>query len=331
MSPAWWRWARLLGAAAILAALGLQLGAEPFLLAFRRVDPGVLVAGTAIAVVTTVAAAWRWRTVAGVLGVDLALPGAVAGYYRSQFLNSVLPGGVLGDVHRGVRHGRDAGDLARALRAVVWERTAGQLVQVLLVLLALLLLPSPLSSPWAGSPLGVAWAVGGAGLVVLGLLLVLARRRVAAAGAVPRSRGPVGSVVAADLRAGLLARRALVVVAASSAVAVAGTVATFLLAAGAVGVQAPPERLLLLALLVLLASSVPVSIAGWGPREGAAAWAFGAAGLGAAEGVSVAVVYGVLVLVASLPGGAVLLADRPVRSRGPQPAATALVAGSPHG
>ena len=43
----------------------------------------------------------------------------------------MLPGGVLGDVHRGVVHGRAAGSTSRALRAVGWERFAGQVVQLL--------------------------------------------------------------------------------------------------------------------------------------------------------------------------------------------------------
>jgi bacteriorhodopsin len=59
-----------------------------------------------------------------------------------------------------------------------------------------------------------------------------------------------------------------------------------------------------------MASAVPTNIAGWGPREGAAAWAFGSVGLGAAQGVTVAVVYGVLALVATLPGAVVLLVAR---------------------
>ncbi len=40
-----------------------------------------------------------------------------------------------------------------------------------------------------------------------------------------------------------------------------------------------------------------------------AAWAFSAAGLGAAQGVATAVVYGAMVLVASLPGAGVLVAE----------------------
>jgi uncharacterized membrane protein YphA (DoxX/SURF4 family) len=49
------------------------------------------------------------------------------------------------------------------------------------------------------------------------------------------------------------------------------------------------------------------SVGGWGPREGMTAWVFGAAGLGAEQGVATAVVYGVMVLVASLPGAAFLV------------------------
>jgi hypothetical protein len=63
-------------------------------------------------------------------------------------------------------------------------------------------------------------------------------------------------------------------------------------------------------LLILIAMGLPLNVGGWGPREGVAAWAFGAAGLTADLGVSTAVVYGVLVLVASLPGAVVLLAWR---------------------
>ena len=82
--------------------------------------------------------------------------------------------------------------------------------------------------------------------------------------------------------------------------------ATFLIAARTAGTTAPLSRMLPLALLVLLAMVLP-SVGGWGPREGMTAWVFGAAGLGAAQGVATAVVYGVMVLVASLPGAAVLV------------------------
>ena len=62
-----------------------------------------------------------------------------------------------------------------------------------------------------------------------------------------------------------------------------------------------------LALIVMQAAALP-SIGGWGPREGVTAWAFAAAGLGASLGVATAVVYGVIVFVATLPGAVVLVA-----------------------
>ena len=66
---------------------------------------------------------------------------------------------------------------------------------------------------------------------------------------------------------------------------------------------------------MLLLAALP-NVGGWGPREGAAAWAFAAAGLGASLGVATAVVYGVMVLAASLPGAVVLVAGIVARRDG---------------
>jgi glycosyltransferase 2 family protein len=110
---------------------------------------------------------------------------------------------------------------------------------------------------------------------------------------------------ACDVRDGLLARGAWPAIALASALVVAGHAITFLVAAQAAGVTAPLSRMLPLALLVMLGAALP-NVGGWGPREGVTAWAFAAAGLGASRGVATAVVYGVMVFVASLPGAAVL-------------------------
>jgi len=146
MSRTPWAWARAVGVAATFAVLVWRVGTGPFLDGIRTVDGQALAAAAGLAVLTTVCCAWRWSLVARGLGVGVSLGAAVAAYYRSQFLNSTLPGGVLGDVHRAVRHGRDAGDLGRGLRAVAWERTAGQLVQIGLAVVVLLVLPSPVRS-----------------------------------------------------------------------------------------------------------------------------------------------------------------------------------------
>jgi len=305
-----WGWASPAGGAVTLAVVVWRLGAGPFLDGVRAVDAGALAAAAAVGLLTTVCCAWRWTAVARGLGVRLSLPAAVAAYYRSLFLNLTLPGGVVGDVHRGVSHGRDVDDIGRGLRAVAWERTAGQVVQVVLTVALLLALPSPVR-PWM--PL-VAIALLG---TVIGMVLV---GRVHPGGGRPRW-ARLRDVVAGDVRDGLLARRALPVIAFTSAVVVLGHAVTFMIAARAAGTTAPALRMLPLALLAMMAMVLP-GVAGWGAREAATAWVFGAAGLGAGQGVATAVVYGVIVLAASLPGAVVLVAvwlSRIRLSRRPEP------------
>ena len=290
------RWAHL-AAAATLGVLVWRVGTGPFLDGLRAVDGRALAAASGLAVLTTVCCAWRWRTVAGGLGVELPLRTAVAAYYRSLFLNVTLPGGVVGDVHRGISHGRESRDVGLGLRAVAWERSAGQAVQILLTIAVLLVLPSPVR---AVAPL-VAVAVLG---VVVGAAVIIRSRPAGTGG---RSRwARLRRAAGRDLRDAVLTRRAWAPIAVASTLVVAGHAVTFVIAARTAGATAPPDQLLPLALLVLVGAALP-NIGGWGPREGVTAWAFAAAGLGASLGVATAVVYGVMVFVASLPGAAVLL------------------------
>src|SRR6185369_12964618 len=86
--------------------------------------------------------------------------------------------------------------------------------------------------------------------------------------------------IAGDIRGALLARRAWPVIVLASLLVVMGHAITFVIAARTAGADAPLSELFPLALLAMLAMVLP-SVAGWGPREGATAWAFAAAGLGA--------------------------------------------------
>jgi glycosyltransferase 2 family protein len=295
MSRTAWAWARVVGTAATFAFLVWRLGTGPFLDGVRAVDGRALAAAAGLTVLTTVCSAWRWKIVARGLGIEMSLAAAVAAYYRSQFVNLTLPGGIVGDVHRGISHGRDVSDVGRGLRAVAWDRSAGQVVQAVLTVAILLVLPSPVR---ASMPL-VAIAVV---LAALGVVLVARARPAGGRSAWARVR----SAVAGDIRDVILARRAWPSIALTSALVVFGHAISFLIAARTAGATAPLDRMLPIALLVLLGGSLP-SVGGWGPREGVTAWAFGAAGLGAQRGVTTAVVFGVMVFVANLPGAIVLV------------------------
>ncbi len=301
----WAAWLRLLVGAGVLVALVWHLGSAAFLAGLRRIDAGTLLAALAIGLLTTVLSAWRWCLVARGLGLRLPLGRAVADYYRALFLNAVLPGGVLGDVHRAVGHRSGTGDLGRGVRAVIVERAAGQLVLLVCGAAVLLVRPSPVSSALAralGSP-GV--ALPAAALCAVALAAAgwwYLRRR-------------AGRTVRAGARPGLPSRSVWPGVVLSSVAVLAGYLTMFVLAARVAGVSAPTAELVPLVVLALLAMALPVNVGGWGPREGAAAWAFGAAGLGAAQGLTASVVYGVLAFAASLPGALVLLVRWAVGAR----------------
>ena len=303
MTRAVWPWLRLLLGVAMLVVLVWRLGSGAFLAGVRATTGPALLGALAIGWLTTVACAWRWCLVARTLGLRLPLGSAVADYYRALFVNSVLPGGVLGDVQRAVGHGRRAGNVGRGVRAVVLERTAGQLVLIALTVLVLLVRPSLVTAEAhsIGPVPAVAVALLAVGLLTVGLALLTARTHRAA-----RWRRRLRDWLV-DIRAGLLSREALPGVLLASALVLAGHLAMFVLAARTAGVTAPLGRLLPLLILALLASGLPVNVGGWGPRESAAALLFAADGLGAEQGLTTAVVYGVLALVTSLPGAAVLI------------------------
>ena len=312
MSRSVWAWVRSVGSAVTVTILVWHLGAGPFLDGVRTLDGRALLAAAAVFLLTTVCAAWRWTIVSRGLGIRLSLPAAVAAYYQAVFLNVTLPGGIVGDVHRGISHGRDVSDVGRALRAVGWERFAGQVVQAVLTVAVLLVLPSPVRSSMPLLTIAVIVAVFG--------VLLVARARPGGGRSV---WARVRSAVSGDLRDGLLARGAWLGIALTSALVVCGHAITFLIAARAAGITAPTSQMLPLALIAMLAMVLP-SVGGLGPREGATAWAFGAAGLGAEQGVATAVAFGILVLVASLPGAALLVISWFRRIHSPEPAEPAL-------
>lgn len=296
-------WLRILGALGILAVLVWQLGSAAFLDGLGRIStPGVL-AALAIGFATTLFSAGRWQIVATRLGLRLSLRTAVADYYRALFLNGVLPAGVLGDVHRAVQHGRDSGDVPRGVRAVVLERTAGQLVLIASAVGVVLFAPDVVPGAFREvvTAAGVVVVLAAVAAVVVGKLL--GGKWIHS----PSKWRRGFAVTLADLRLGLFTRETWPGVGFLSAATLAGHLALFVVAARVAGVDAPAGQLLPLMILALLAMGLPLNVGGFGPREGVCALLFGAAGLGAAQGVTTAVVYGVLTLVASLPGAGVLL------------------------
>ena len=299
LSPRTRRLVQLGFGAAVIAGTIAIVGTGPLVRGVLAISPGAILAAALLTGVATFAAAWRWRTVSAELGLPMRWTSAVAAYYRSQFLNTVLPGGVIGDVHRAYRQGRQARDVPVAARAVITERAAGQVVQFVMTVVILLALG--LTGPLAGWLNAVAWVAAGVAAVV-GIALVVALATV-------RGRGMLRHELAA-LRTTFRSPRSSISIVASSIVVVASHAATFIVACLAVGIEASPPELIGLATIALAAASLPINIGGWGPREAVSASAFAVIGLGAGAGLAVSTAFGVLTIIAVLPGAVVLIVDR---------------------
>ncbi len=259
-------------------------------------NPLWLLAAMAVLTLQTVLSALRWRLTAAQLGIPLARRTALREYYLSQIVNQALPGGVIGDAGRAVRSRQAAGLMASG-QAVVFERLAGQIALFTVMAAAFLVtLVVPGGLDW---PLWACWAVGGlivAGLIVPGLLWALARMGFAA-GLRRQGEALWLAVLAPEVRARQITL---------NLAAVLCNIAGFGFCIWAVGVPLPVPAIIALVPLILLAMVIPVSISGWGVREGAAAALFPLAGASASDGLAASIAFGLVFLTTVLPGIALL-------------------------
>ena len=275
-----------------------------------RVDPGAVCLALLLVFVQNAASALRWRLTAGRLGIRIGTGRALSEYFLSQLLNMTLPAGVLGDASRALRSRAEAG-LLPAGQAVVIDRLTGQ-VALFSVLGAGLALsaagPGIVWPDWVASV--VLWVLG-AGAAVAAALWIGGRARGRIGELSHDSRAAVGRAV---LAADVWPRQA-----AFSLLIVSCNLGAFACCAAATGTDLPFVAVISVVPLILVTMILPVSVGGWGVREGAAAALWPTLGAAAEAGVAASVVFGLVILAAALPGLAALLwpAQAPLRDSAP--------------
>lgn len=294
---------RWVATAVLLLALLGWLDVPGLMTELARFPAWVLVPAFVFSLVQICLSAWRWRFTAGRLALTMPYAVAVREYYLATFLNQVLPGGVMGDVNRAWRHSFGTASRVASAHAVVIERLSGQLA---LVLLSVVLFSAVLADGHVGTPDTGRWqGLVSASLPVIGSVCGVA---IVAAALVYRARRfRYGQQLVTDLRAGLLSWPVWAIQLLSSLVVVASYLAVFVVLAWGGGLLAGDgSSLVLLALCsgLLISMVIPVTVAGWGVREGAAALLWPMAGLPAEQGVALSIGYGLVILVSSLPGAA---------------------------
>ncbi len=299
--------------ACLITLVVMAVGAEAVWARLRTARWGWVVAGAAMCSVQILLCALRWRLTAAPLGLRIPVKEAIAEYYLSSLINTTVPGGVVGDAWRAVRS-RGAAGLERAAQSVVIERMAGQIALGAVLLLGLAVSGRP-GLQWIALAVIVVLVTLALGLAIVSrsplrarlahLMPAMVRRF---AGAVRDSwRGPGPATAQIGL----------------SGAIVAVNIAAFLCAARATGTVIGLVDAILVVPLTLFAMVIPLSVAGWGYREGAAAAAFPLIGLSSVAGVSASVVFGIVVLLAGLPGLVVALRHHGFASTPPSQGAAA--------
>lgn len=267
---------------ASLAALGAVIWlVDPATLGphLRGVDMRWMALAVAVLGAQVVVSALRWQVTAQALGVRLPTLWAICEYHLSVLGNTVLPGGVLGDVGRVARM-RAHGGWRLAVGSVVIERLAGQ------VALA------------CAAMLGVGWwaltQLGAAAVPVISLGLAVAVALVW--GGVRFLPDAVRRAVAAAWFAPQFALWQL----GYTAVILCCNLGGVWAAAQAVGVQLGLGAALFVIPLTLLAMLLPVSVNGWGLREGAALLLWPLVGVAGPQAVAASISFGLAALGAAL-------------------------------
>lgn len=259
---------------------------------------------------TSLIAAWRWRVViAKMIPAGAKPPGFLRLYqllWIGLFFNQTLPSAAGGDAVRMWLVRRSGLGNAAAINSVLIDRISALGGVILLVAISF-----PLIAGRIDDDAGVAaiWILLAGCTAAIVLAMVLDRiplpRRLRDFRIVKGVR-----LLSTDLRGVMTSGRiAIPIVAASIVIQV--MVAALVYGLG-VSLDMPIELLDCIALMpiIILVTMVPISIAGWGVREGAMVAAFGYVGLSPVSALSLSLLFGFINLAISLPGGIIWLLQR---------------------
>jgi uncharacterized protein (TIRG00374 family) len=268
------------------------------------VAPEMLLLAMSLFFVQAVIAGARWRLVLKAIGAPLPFIDSYKIYYIGLFFNQTLPSSVGGDAVRMYIAKRAGVYLGASINSVLLERGALVIALVLIVVgmqpYFMTRVPDDQKSLILGS-VAVLFVVMLAGLIALMNLDRLPERY-------SRWRIVRGlAMLAGDSRQVFLSPKWGGSILAWSLIGHLNvTLSIYILA---LGLKLDVSFLDCLALFppVMLATTLPISIAGWGVREGAMVAAFGLIGVSQEGAVILSLLAGILAVVACLPGGLIWL------------------------
>ncbi len=282
---------KLAVSAGLVAWLGTRVDLAPLAGRFAGADPAWSLAALAVFLAQLAIAARRWALIQNAIGAPLGERAALELALVGQFFSQTLPSAIGGDAVRAALAARAGMPAARAASGVLVDRGTALVVLVGLVALCLPLTAGLAPEPAFLASLGLLAAGTGAGAALV--LFVLPRIR-----PLPGRAWLFVRDLAADLRAALASPRIVFM----AVLVHLGVIASVWLLALALGVGAGFVVCLVLVPPIVLLTTLPVSLAGWGVRESASVAGFALVGVPAPDALALSVAFGLLQVVAGLPG-----------------------------
>lgn len=274
-------------------------------------DAAILVAGTAVLALQPLIGAMRWRLIIACLGLPPSFADSLRWTYVSVFFGQVLPATVGADGVRVWLAHRGGGGLVGAFNSVALDR-----VMMLLTLAALIALGAPILAQLTGlkqlvvlAPLLWVGSAFGLAMLMIGDRLPASWQR--------RGIGRALGQLARDSRRLFRAPRFVLAAGILCLIGYGSLIAAICLFAIAFGANVRPFDFLVLIPPVLAASTLPVSIGGWGTREFAMVAALGLAAVAPETAMLTSLWLGVASVIVALPGAGFYLIDRTPLRRAP--------------
>lgn len=288
--------------AALIGWLLHRTDIAPVAARFEQTDIVLAVAAIAVMMGQLLATAWRWQLIGRIMDVPLGGGETVRLTLIGQFFSQTLPSAIGGDAVRAWALARRGVPAGKAAGSVLADRGIALLVLIGLVGATWPLLHVRVPDPALRGAVAALVVGTGCGL---GLFLAFQARLSIILGRV-RALRPLAAITK-DIACILTRVRAIVPIVAVSVAVHLGVIASAWLLALAVAIDVSFLDCLVLVPPIVLVTTLPISIGGWGVREGAAVLAFGFVGVPAADALALSVAFGLTQIAVGLPGGALWL------------------------
>jgi uncharacterized protein (TIRG00374 family) len=263
----------------------------------RSISAFVAVGGLLLLLLLSLLSIVRWQIVMRQFGRVLGFGLTTRLFFEGLFFNQALPSTVGGDGVRIYRSFRAGLPLAAAINSVVLDRVLGLTSLMLLAALAQPLFYERVESTAARLSFSAVFVVAVSGifaLLLIGYLPLWVRRWKLVSGLVDMSHAARKVFVTPSV---------LLPVTVLSVLGHLISVTIVYLLAGSLNLGVSFLDCLVMVPSVLLLATVPVSVAGWGVREGAMVATFGLLGVPAGGAAAASVLFGMGMVITALPGG----------------------------